>query len=216
MITRLRRIHRRYRHASARLDQGRRRRLAAQSLAQFERPYRLNLGCGEIRFEGWINIDLEAPTGKADLEWDLTFGIPCDDSSCRLLYCEHFLEHLTVEQGLFFLRECRRVLQPGGVLRIAMPSLDEIIRKSCCGDWREQDWLSWPGSRFIQTRAEMLNICFRWWGHQWLYDREELHRRLQEAGWEQITDVCRGESDVPELRNRETRADSLLICEARR
>lgn len=61
----------------------------------------------------------------------------------------------------------------------------------------------------------MLNIAFRWWGHQWLYDQEELHSRLWEAGFSIIRDVEWVNSDIPELRNLETRKDSLLICEGR-
>src|SRR5437868_6771625 len=121
-----------------------------------------------------------------------------------------------VKDGVAFLQECRRAVQPGGVLRIAMPSLENLVQKACCGDWRDQDWLRWPGHEFIQTRAEMLNIAFRWWGHQWLYDGEELERRLREAGWEQISPVEWGQSSLAALRNRETRADSLLIYEARK
>lgn len=60
----------------------------------------------------------------------------------------------------------------------------------------------------------MLNIAFRWWGHRWLYDREELHRRLGEAGFDRLEDVAPGQSTRPELRNLETRPDSLLVCEA--
>ena len=76
--------------------------------------------------------------------------------------------------------------------------------------------MTWPEYEHIATRAEMLNISFRYWDHQWLYDREELRRRLLEAGFADILDVELGTSDVPELCSRETRKDSLLICEARR
>jgi predicted SAM-dependent methyltransferase len=60
----------------------------------------------------------------------------------------------------------------------------------------------------------MVNIFFRWWGHEWIYDSEEFHRRLKEAGFTQILDEAWGESADPGLRNRETRKDSVLICEA--
>lgn len=148
--------------------------------------------------------------------WDLSREIPFDDCSCQLIYCEHLLEHFTVEQGVSLLRECWRVLEPKGILRVAMPSLDVLIEKSASGNWKEQDWLTWPEYRFVKTRAEMLNIAFRGWGHKWLYDREELHRRLSEAGFTKNKDAEWGRSDLPELRNRETRRDSLLICEAQK
>lgn len=51
-------------------------------------------------------------------------------------------------------------------------------------------------------------------GHQYIYDSEELHRRLNEAGFQLVKDLPWGSSDFPELQNLETRKDSLLICEA--
>lgn len=189
---------------------------AAKSLRQFAAQHKLHLGCGTVRLEGWINIDFDSSNEKADIYWDLRQGLLVPDSTCALIFCEHFLEHLSVEYGLAFLRECHRALQPGGALRVAMPSLDDLIDKSFRGTWREQDWLTWPEHQFIQSRAEMLNISFRGWGHQWLYDREELHRRLKEAGFTMVKDVSWGESDFEQLKNRETRADSLLICEAQK
>lgn len=191
-------------------------RVAGLKLKRFSKPYKLHLGCGSVKFNGWVNIDADSKLATVDLVWDLSLGLPVDDASCEFIYCEHFLEHLTVEQGVSFLRECRRALAPEGVLRVAMPSLDYLIDKLCQGDWRDQDWLTWPEHRFIKTRAEMLNISFRWWGHQWLYDREELHRRLDEAGFRHISDVEWRESNISELRQRETRIDSKLICEAKR
>ncbi len=190
-------------------------RTAINRLLSFSQPYKLHVGCGQVYFPGWVNIDVNAAT-KADVNWDVRYGLAAPDASCQYVYNEHVLEHLAVGDGLTFLRECRRVLAPGGVLRVAMPSLDVLIEKSANGTWRNQDWLTRPDYEYIATRAEMLNICFHHWGHQWLYDREELHRRLSEAGFVEILDVGLGTSDVPELCNRETRKDSLLICEARR
>lgn len=183
-------------------------------LKNYAPPYKLNLGCGGVYFDGWVNIDSNKDIRRLDLLWDLSRGIPAPDNSCSHIYCEHFLEHLPVNHGVAFLRECFRSLMPGGILRIAMPSLDILLEKANTSAWRDQDWLTWPEYRFIQTRAEMLNISFRWWGHQWLYDREELHRRLVEAGFYKIVDAGWGVSTNLLFCNRETRQDSLLICEA--
>ncbi len=62
----------------------------------------------------------------------------------------------------------------------------------------------------IKTGAEYVNVCFRDWGHQWLYDLEELERRLREAGFTQMESVSWGESKYPELRKRETRIETRL------
>jgi predicted SAM-dependent methyltransferase len=91
-----------------------------------------------------------------------------------LIYNEHLLEHLDVESGLRFLRECCRVLQPNGILRVAMPSLESAVEHYQAGSWRDQSWLRLPENQFIRTRAEMLNVFFRAWGHQWIYDRDSV------------------------------------------
>ena len=95
-----------------------------------------------------------------------------------------------------------------------MPSLDNLIESSYLNTWQDADWLSWPQYRFIKTRAEMINIAFRWWGHKWLYDREELYRRLHEAGFDNIIDCEWGQSNLPLLSGLETRKESKLICQA--
>ena len=60
----------------------------------------------------------------------------------------------------------------------------------------------------------MLNVAFRWWGHQHLYDREELTRVLSEAGFERVEFVERMQSKHEDLRDLETRLDSKLVAEA--
>lgn len=177
-------------------------------------PHRLHLGCGNVRLEKWINIDADTKLTSADVHWDLRCGIPFADGSCEFIYCEHFLEHLHPHEGVVFLRECHRALRTNGILRVAMPSLENIVKKYCQEDWRDQDWLKRPEYLHIRTRAEMLNIAFRWWGHQWLYDREELHRRLQDVGFQRIVDEEWGKSCQEGLTSLESRKDSLLICEA--
>jgi predicted SAM-dependent methyltransferase len=171
---------------------------------------KLHIGCGRVRFDGWVNLDAEALEGVVDVECDVTQGLPFADNSCALVYHEHFLEHLPVAQGVQLLAECRRVLQPNGVMRVAMPSLEELLEKCYLGTWPE-DCVDLP---HIQTRAELLNIAFRDWGHQWLYDRVELRRRLQEAGFSEIRDCGWHQSEIPELAQIETRPNSTLICEA--
>ncbi len=175
--------------------------------------YKLHIGCGAVKFQNWINIDTVS-SSTTDLVHDVTRGLPFPNNSCSLIYHEHFLEHLTVQQGLFFLQECRRVLISGGRMRIAMPSLDIVMHAYFQEDWREnQDWLHWKEYQFIETKAEMINIAFRWWGHQWLYNQGELYRRLKQVGFKSMQQVEWGKSEITELSNRETRKDSLLLCE---
>jgi predicted SAM-dependent methyltransferase len=176
-------------------------------------PYRLHIACGNVKLPGWVNVDRDPVSEIIDVSWDVRQPLPIADCSCEYIFHEHFLEHLTVPEGLSFLRECRRLLTRGGILRVAMPDLAECVRQYYENDWR-QPWMQKYGYEWIQTRAETINIAFRDWEHKWLYDREELHRRLREAGFEQIRDCERLQSPVPALRGLETRDETLLVCEA--
>jgi predicted SAM-dependent methyltransferase len=187
-------------------------RAATAVLSQAARPLKLNLGCGDVFFAGWTNVDLE-DVRKANLVWNLTERFPLQDGSCSLIYSEHVMEHFNVEDGLKIFRECHRLLAPRGVLRIAMPSLEYCVDAYAKDSWRP-DFERWEELRGVKTRCEALNVAMRRWGHQWLYDREELHRRLEEAGFQQLRDVEWGKSPVEELCNRETRVETLLIVEA--
>lgn len=176
------------------------------------RPLKLNVGCGEVKLPGWVNIDIEP---GADLVIDIRKGLPFDDSSVDFIYSEHVLEHLTFEEGEKILREFYRCLKIGGVLRIAMPDLDYIIRKYNA-DWKNQGWLSWPEYEFIKTRGQMINISFRWWGHKYLYNEEDLRNQLIKAGFRKKMRYNRNKSNFTELCNLETRKDSKLIMEAKK
>jgi ubiquinone/menaquinone biosynthesis C-methylase UbiE len=66
---------------------------------------------------------------------DLTKGIPCPDNSVDAVYHSHFLAHLdrnladpAQDAALIFLKECRRVLKPGGVMRSVVPDLEYFAR----------------------------------------------------------------------------------------
>jgi predicted SAM-dependent methyltransferase len=177
---------------------------------------RLHIGCGDNYFAGWVHLDMNPLLPNVDALWHSSDGLPCATGTCEFIYSEHFLEHLSVAEGQQFLSECYRALRPGGVVRIAMPDLRESVAQYYENRWREQPWLEKYGYAWIQTGAEYLNIAMRDWGHQWLYDREELRRRMRDVGFTTIHDCDWGVSAVPELCQRETRRETTLICEATR
>jgi len=89
----------------------------------------LNLGCGmhySLASE-WTNIDFVS-TGAGVLAYNLLNGLPYEDDSFDLVYHSHVLEHFSKNDGEKFIKECMRVLKPGGVLRIAIPDLEQIVR----------------------------------------------------------------------------------------
>lgn len=45
-----------------------------------------------------------------------------------MIYHSHVLEHFTRTEAREFIGECRRVLEPGGILRVVVPDLETIAR----------------------------------------------------------------------------------------
>ena len=176
---------------------------------------KLNLGCGTDYKKGWINIDNNSDNNieKLDLNWDLTKPLPFKDNSVDFIFNEHFIEHLTVEEGQAAVKDMMRVLKPGGVIRIATPDLEVTVDKYLHTPIDKDPTLKTFGLEWIETRAERINVVFRRWGHKWLYDWEELERRLKEAGCTKIKRCALGKSRHPELRNLEIRDESRLIAE---
>ena len=173
----------------------------------------LNVGCGKkVKLHGFINIDLEP---GADIQCDVTKGLPYASSTVDGIYSEHSIEHLTQSDIISFLRECRRVLKPGGRVRIATPDLDEIVRQYAADDWR-QPWLKQYGYEWICGRAEYLNVSLREWSHKWVMNEEELSRLAGFSGLENAERCGVNESNDKHLCNLETRAESTLIMEYRK
>jgi predicted SAM-dependent methyltransferase len=90
-------------------------------------PRLLNLGCGVWRHAAWFNLD-RVSHGPDVAARDLSLGIPFADERFDAVYHSHLLEHFPRDKAGGFLRECLRVLAPGGVLRVAVPDLEVLAK----------------------------------------------------------------------------------------
>lgn len=88
----------------------------------------INLGCGNNFHDEWINIDLLANNEKI-ISCNLLNGIPFPDNDIDVVFNSHLLEHFSKKQGEIFIKECFRVLKPGGIIRVAVPDLEQIIKE---------------------------------------------------------------------------------------
>lgn len=178
-------------------------------------PIKLNVGCGTDYKDGWINIDNNTDNNieKLDLNWDLRNPLPFADESVDFIFNEHFFEHLTVEEAMPAMQDLMRVLKPGGVMRIAMPDLENIVHNYLHVPLKDDPVIKAFKIDFVRTRAEWMNMSFRWWDHKWLYDWEELERRINDAGYTKVKREKLRKSKHPELRDLEIRDGSLLIAE---
>ena len=59
---------------------------------------------------------------------DVCRRFPFAAETFHYIFSEHLIEHLTLEEGEAFLRECFRCLKVGGRIRIATPDLCRVER----------------------------------------------------------------------------------------
>lgn len=90
-------------------------------------PPMLNIGCGRRAHPDWANLDCVA-SAPGVIVHDARKGLPFSDATFDVVYHSHILEHFRHDEAPAFLRECHRVLRPGGILRVAVPDLEQICR----------------------------------------------------------------------------------------
>jgi predicted SAM-dependent methyltransferase len=90
----------------------------------------VHLGCGKSRLPGFIHVDARSDVGADHVA--PADNLPFLDNSVSLLYWCHGLEHIKYLDLPRTLNEWRRVLMPGGTLRLAVPDfaiLCDLYRK---------------------------------------------------------------------------------------
>ena len=63
-------------------------------------------GLEELKTENGITIYRHTEVGGDVINHNVNDGLPFDDSSVEVVFSSHFIEHLTFEEGINFLREC--------------------------------------------------------------------------------------------------------------
>jgi len=114
--------------------------------------------------------------------------IPCASGSVSALYSSHMIEHLDRAEARAFLAQARRVLRPGGVLRLAAPDLARLVRGYvAAGD--ADDFVA--RSHMGLDRPAGLRARARWAlagprHHLWMYDGDSLAKLVRAAGFADV------------------------------
>jgi predicted SAM-dependent methyltransferase len=122
---------------------------------------------------------------QLDIAQPLPFGAGCVD----WVYAEHLIEHVQPPVAIGWLSEVRRMLSPGGLLRLTTPDLARYA-DSYVGDGgflakhRRRLRSMRVGPPMPERRAFMVNQIFYLYGHRWVYDADELRYVLSRAGFE--------------------------------
>lgn len=168
---------------------------------------KLHIGAGPRRLTGWVNIDVD----PADLTINVTDGLPFPDGCVRFVFASHILEHLYYPaEAHAFLTECRRVLAPGGVLRVVAPDIEQCIRAYAEGnrnffESRTATWKRWPAGRtpledFLAYAGAGPEPAAFLDNHKYGYDFETLKRAVERAGLTRVVRSGFMESAHAELR----------------
>jgi hypothetical protein len=143
---------------------------------------RLSIGAGARRLPGWTHVDID-PALAPDLLADIREPLPLPDASVECIFCEEVLTQIEPEACLAFLRDCRRLLQPGGVVRVLMPDLQRFVRAYLDRpEWLVAIWdkhVAIP--LFTGTACEVLNRGLRAVG-PFVYDRATFEQIAARAG----------------------------------
>jgi SAM-dependent methyltransferase len=176
-------------------------------------------GCGDAIRRYWLNTDFivvhdahgnESRPGQllrldADrfyFQHDARDPFPVAGGSFDRCYSEHFIEHLELDQGIAWLAEIRRLLRPGGFLRLSTPDLRKYVAGyadpggAFFAEHRPRIAPILPAHRRrfpdlpeladpagLERPCFMVNQIFKMWGHKWIYDLDELRYAAARAGF---------------------------------
>lgn len=153
----------------------------------------LNLGCGFDYHEGYCNADffgfatLRRLLGKKlhrlDWELDIRFPFKCPDGLFQAAFCEHVIEHLSPDECAHVLKELNRVVRPGGVVRVSVPSLEAALARYAAAP--------------AETRAGEIAELACNYGHRNVFDIGRLCAYMTTAGFTDVRACAFGEGADP-------------------
>lgn len=127
------------------------------------------------------------------LQHDGTQRFPFRDGRFSWIIAEHFIEHVSYPAAVAFLAEARRLLAPGGTLRLSTPDLaiyaaayfDPAQRffKEHYATMTEGATMAANKAWLSPRKADMFNQIFYGYGHKHIYDELELRAAAAAGGW---------------------------------
>jgi len=145
---------------------------------------KLEIGCGERLHEGYDGLDMRDIPGIKYPGVDAR-NLPIEDDTYDEVFAHWLLEHFAWGEMVGVLKEWRRVLKPGGILRIVTNHQD--AHNKCLAE-REITWKEWVrltyGVRFGEegeTGKPGITDC-----HKIGFTEPLLRKFLDQAGFKDI------------------------------
>lgn len=135
---------------------------------------KLHLGCGKRFIPGFTHVD-QAAFPHVDHVQDIRHLKNFADASASLLYACQVIEYFDREEVMAVVAEWRRVLAPGGVLRLSVPNFAVIAKLYQAG--MGLDW-------FLGTLYGRISDGQGGWiYHRTTYDEASLRAVLESCGF---------------------------------
>jgi SAM-dependent methyltransferase len=131
---------------------------------------KLHLGCGTKRLPGYINVDI-LPGPAVDHLCDIR-KLDFADETADMIYSCAAIEHVGRREWVDLLREWRRVLKPGGLLRVSTMDFE-----ACVEEYRQNRNLPQMLGLLIGGQKDK----YDW--HGMIFDYDVLEKGLIEAGF---------------------------------
>jgi len=160
-----------------------------KSNIKFIDPIRIDLGSGPVKRKGYIGIDLSP---NADIQWDLRKGLPFNDNIISVIRSDHFFEHLELREIIALLKECHRVLKPGGILDFSVPHINPYIDAYLRKDY---EFINEKITDIPKGDEELYCTCFdrimwllhRNGEHKSMFDKESIIDKVKLAGFSNVS-----------------------------
>lgn len=137
---------------------------------------KINIGCGHIQPEGYINVDARELPGVDVIcsASDLVF----DDEALEEIYAAHLIEHFTeLELTRIIFPHWHKKLKTGGVIKLVTPDADSMIKDYVNGT------MSFDDLRKVTYGAQDYEGDF----HYIMFSVDSLKKMLIDAGFTNVT-----------------------------
>lgn len=154
-------------------------------------PVAYNLGCGNKKWSGWINVDLHSDV--ADIKCDLKKLDEIESDTADAVAAIHVVEHFYRWEVHDLLTEWKRILKPGGKMILELPCLEKVFVyiTNCVAKGEPMMEFMTTHPLFGDPKYQEPAMC-----HRWGWFSQELMNMLKEVGMREIA-MCKPRYHFP-------------------